>query len=71
MSKALEPRTLLKDTVMSANDSRDPILRKTEPNDNKPEKRRAAKFVITTMVIIGVVVFVVYATMIGFSATGG
>lgn len=55
---------------MTSNAPNDPILRKTEPNHNPVKKRRLGKAVIGAMIIFGVVVFVIYATMIGFSVSG-
>ncbi|MDS7594042.1 hypothetical protein [Agrobacterium tumefaciens] len=56
---------------MEKSDKYDPILRKTEPNDSKPKKRRAASFVIASMIVIGAVVFVAYASVIGFTLFSG
>lgn len=55
---------------MTSNAPDDPILRKTEADDSRPQKRRAGKFVIAAMVIICVMVVVIYATLIGFSVSG-
>lgn len=55
---------------MTSNAPNDPILRKTEPNHNPVKKRRLGKAVIGAMIIFGVVVFFIYATMIGFSVSG-
>ena len=56
---------------MPKDSSTDPIMRTTQPNENKGEKRRARKLVIVVMAIVGVVIFIVYAAMIGLSATQG
>jgi uncharacterized membrane protein YdfJ with MMPL/SSD domain len=55
---------------MTPNAPDDPILRKTEPNDSKPEKRRAGKFVMAAIIIVCVVVVIIYAALIGFSVSG-